>query len=346
MFDALLPLYQRERAANRPMVLAVVLKTDGSTYSKHGTPLLIAGDGTYAGLLSGGCFEADLREHARRVGESGAAHQISYDTRGPDDLLFGLGAGCEGAMDIFLMRVGAENDWQPLAHLQGALAAHRATAVGLVVESQRATLQRGAVLLPDAAGEFSDLLAAAAQAREPIWLESTPQLRVFALPLILPPRILLLGAGPDTVPVVEFAARLGWKTTIYDHRPALADPTRFSSAERVLLGRPEALAATVELETYAAAVVMSHHLVADGAYLGVLAASGMPYVGLLGPAPRRERLRAGLGREFAALGERLHSPVGLALGGRTSASIALAIVAEIHAWLHGRSGGPFAGRTG
>jgi xanthine dehydrogenase accessory factor len=86
---------------------------------------------------------------------------------------------------------------------------------------------------------------------------------------------------------------------------------------------------------------MSHHLQSDASYLRVLAASAVGYIGLLGPAPRRDRLRAILGNEFSSLDSRLRSPVGLDLGGRTRASIALAIVAEIHAWLHARTGRPF-----
>lgn len=109
LINELMPLYERERATQRPMALAVVLQTAGSTYSKRGAPLLITREGDYSGLLSGGCLEGDLCMHAREVIDSGTARQVSYDSRGPDDELFGLGAGCEGAMSIFLIRVGPES---------------------------------------------------------------------------------------------------------------------------------------------------------------------------------------------------------------------------------------------
>jgi xanthine/CO dehydrogenase XdhC/CoxF family maturation factor len=152
---------------------------------------------------------------------------------------------------------------------------------------------------------------------------------------------LLLGAGPDTAPIVDLAARLNWKVTLADHRPAYADPTHFPSAERVVMTRPDELASAVDLETYSAAVVMSHHLPSDLAYLQVLAESKLPYVGLLGPAPRRDKLLSDLGERAHRLRPRLHAPVGLALGGRTPESIALAIVAEIHAFVHGASAKPW-----
>jgi xanthine/CO dehydrogenase XdhC/CoxF family maturation factor len=164
----------------------------------------------------------------------------------------------------------------------------------------------------------------------------SPHWKVFSLPLSLPPKLLILGAGPDAAPIVEFATRVNWKVTLIDHRPAYADPTHFPLADQVILARPEELATAVELRHFAAAVVMSHHLPSDLNYLRNLADSPLPYVGLLGPAPRREKLLNDLGESSAQrLRARLHAPVGLALGGRTPESIALAIVAEIHAFLHG-----------
>jgi xanthine dehydrogenase accessory factor len=343
--SGLLSTVERERAAGRAVALAVVLRTDGSTYSKQGALMLITRSGECAGLLSGGCLEADLREHAREVIDSGTARQFNYDARAPEDLVFGMGSGCEGSMDIFLMRVGPVNHWEPFAHWQAALAGNRPTAVGLVVQSVGHPLEPGAVLLPGLGSELDTELAAVARGGEPQWLKSAAGSQIFALPLVLPRRILVLGAGPDAEPLVVFGVNLGWKLTLYDHRPAFADPGRFPGAEAVHSGRPEELAEKLSLDSYDAAVVMSHHLRSDAAYLRVLGESAIGYVGLLGPAPRRDRLRSALGVEFSALQPRLHSPVGLDLGGRTSASIALAIVAQIHAWLHARRGGSFSDAT-
>ena len=121
----LLPLFERERARGCAVVLATVARTAGSTYTKAGAHMLIAGDGEYAGLLSGGCLEGDLAEHARAVLSSGTATVVRYDMGGADELLFGLGSGCEGAMDVLLQRLDASNDWQPLRRLAPALARPR-----------------------------------------------------------------------------------------------------------------------------------------------------------------------------------------------------------------------------
>ena len=156
------------------------------------------------------------------------------------------------------------------------------------------------------------------------------------------PRVLLLGAGPDAKPVAELASFLGWNLTVIDHRPHYAQIERFPhSAELVLDGGPAALALLLQAEPgcsqrFAAAIVMSHHFLSDRNYLDALASSDIPYVGLLGPLVRRERLLSQLGSRGTRLLPRLRSPVGLNLGAATPETIALAIAAEIQAMLAGR----------
>ena len=152
LLQPLLPLFERERAAGRALVLGVLVRTDGSTYRKPGALMVIAGSGEYAGLLSGGCLEGDLRGHAQRVLADGSAGLVRYDLRSPDDLLWGLGIGCEGEMQILLLRCGPDTGWQPLASLAAALSAHAPAAVGIVVESADPAVPRGSLAWPAAAG--------------------------------------------------------------------------------------------------------------------------------------------------------------------------------------------------
>jgi len=353
LLGPLLPLFERERAAGRAVALGLLVETKGSTYRKPGALMLIAANGDSAGLLSGGCLEGDLAEYARSVIETGTARLVTYDTRGGDDLVWGLGLGCEGAMHILLMCVGPGNHWQPLAQLANALTAHSPVAVGIVVESERSDSPVGTVVLHGSGADGTALdgaggsevrgvdervdvaLATAADTGRTGWFETaTPRWKMFVLPLSLPPKLLLLGAGPDAAPVVDFAARLNWKVTLFDHRPAYADASHFPLAERVLQAQPDELLSVVDATQFSAAVVMSHHLPSDLKYLRALAATTIPYVGLLGPAARRERLLADLEADAGKLRSRLHAPVGLPIGGRSPESIALSIVAEIHAFVH------------
>jgi len=346
----LLPLFERERAAGRAMALGILVHTAGSTYRKPGAMLLIGADGQYAGLISGGCLEGDLGERARAVIATGEARRVSYDLRNPDDLVWGLGLGCEGAMHVLLLRVGPQEQWQPLAHLSAALAEHRPTAIAVLTESADEQLPVGSLLLPSsgaisalpprasallAPSVLTALAAAASKTGRLDWLEG-PQARwkLLLLPLALPPRLLLLGAGPDALPLVDIATRVGWRVTLADHREAYAVPSHFPAAERVLLTRPQEISRAVDPSTFTAAVVMSHHLPSDLEYLRALSATSLPYIGLLGPPARRERLLYELGPRAQHLRPRLRAPVGLNLGGRTPEAIALSIVAQIQAFVH------------
>jgi len=346
----LLPLFQRECAMGRDLVLATVVRTDGPTYTKPGALMLIAHSGEYAGLLSGGCLEGDLAEHSRTVFHDGKTKLVCYDMHGPDELVFGLGSGCEGSMDILLQRLDAAGSWQPMTRLASEWQAHRSEGVLLVVRSEDEALPAGSGVFVSDAQQFGSVAAGAlaplaqeqrAHGSNRFISRALPGVDVLALIETPPPRVILLGAGPDAKPVSELASFLGWNLTVIDHRPQYAQADRFPQAELVLDGGPPALAQLLQAgrplsSCFAAAIVMSHHFLSDRDYLAALANSDIPYIGLLGPAVRRERLLAHLGTHAVHLRGRLRSPVGLDLGAGTPETIALAIAAEIQGILAGR----------
>jgi xanthine/CO dehydrogenase XdhC/CoxF family maturation factor len=341
--------FRRLRAAGRPIVLATVVDTAGSTYRKAGTRMLIAADGEVHGLLSGGCLEQDLVSYAADVRASGTPRLASYDMRGDDDLLFGLGAGCEGAMRILLQRVGPDEGWQPLEALAQAVEARRRGALATVVTAGPDAPPAGTCFWDGgpAAGAEPEALAAAraavaaAGAPRVVSLDGPP-IEALVTPVLPPPALLVLGAGPDARPLARLALEVGLEVTVVDHRPAYADPARFPGC-RVVCHDADDVAAAVDLDAFDAAVVMSHHLPSDAHYLRALAARGPAYVGLLGPSHRRQRLLAEIGPAAAGLAGRLRGPVGLDIGARTPEAIAIAIVGEVHAVLAGRHGAHFSG---
>lgn len=85
-----------------PSVLATMINTEGATYQKMGTMILVDHQGHCSGLLSGGCLEADIAIHAKEVLRTGLTNILSYDLSSDADLLWGLGLGCEGKIDILL----------------------------------------------------------------------------------------------------------------------------------------------------------------------------------------------------------------------------------------------------
>ncbi|MBX3703914.1 MAG: XdhC family protein [Steroidobacteraceae bacterium] len=322
------------QARGAPCVLATVVATAGSTYRKSGAQMLITAAAEPRGLLSGGCLEADLVERARRVLDCGRAELATYDMRGEDDLLFGIGSGCEGAMEVLLQRVGPAEAWQPLAHLARCVGERRDESLAIIVDGPaagRAWWAGGG----DAPWPEPPEAAAARRARSTQLLPCSAggqTLRVLSLPIALPPGLLICGAGADAVPLARLAVSLGFDVTVCDHRPALALASRFPHCDVRCIAAAE-LAPKLQPPAFRAAVVMSHHLPSDQAYLQWLAGSEIGFIGLLGPPARRARLLGALGPAARALQARLHAPVGLDIGARTPEAIALAIAAELHAWI-------------
>jgi len=338
-------LLERMSEAAGPCVLATIVSTAGSTYRKAGARMLIESDGRLTGLLSGGCLEHDLRERAADVLRSGVARITAYDMRSDDDLVFGIGAGCEGAMRILLEPADAGSSALAALRTAGAALAAGGTAALAVVHDGPATAlgtrswpAAGAALEAELAEACTAVVAT--QANQHLrWQHDAIAREAWIQFLAPPPRVLVCGGGPDAEPLVAQLRALRFQVTVTDHRPAYAVPERFPGAN-VMLGPAADLAARVPLDRFIAAVVMSHHLASDATYLGALARSPVPHVGLLGPRARRERLMAELGTAANDLAPRLHGPVGFDIGAVTPESIALAIAAQLHALAAGRAGGP------
>ena len=350
----LLPLYDRALLAHEPLVLATVIRTGGSTYAKPGAQMLIAADGEYAGLLSGGCLEGDLREHAREVAATGQARIVSYDLRSTTDQLFGLGAGCEGAMDVLLSRISEADGWQPLPYLIRASDRGEHCRVAFVIASREAGIEPGLCFPADGEspefarddsrlhGQLQALHRAAVSAPvNGIVAADALGVEMFVATFAPPPRLLLLGGGPDARPVATLADFLGWRVVVADHRSIYLSPRHFPPATRLVESRAADVGSVLKMDAHSAAIVMSHHLESDLHYLRALVHSAVPYVGLLGPAARREKLLSDLGADAARLRPRLRAPVGLDIGGRSPETIALSIVGEVQAALAGRGGRPF-----
>ena len=148
--DFLGDFFRAGRERGEALVLATITRTLGSTYRKAGAQMLIAADGRAAGLLSGGCLEADLMERARSV-LSGPAVVVDYDTRSSDDLIWGIGLGCEGAMTILMTRLDRTNDYQPFAFVEDCRQRGVPGNFALVTQSTNADYPLGAAFSSDSA---------------------------------------------------------------------------------------------------------------------------------------------------------------------------------------------------
>ncbi|MDB6092285.1 MAG: hypothetical protein JWN85_5069 [Gammaproteobacteria bacterium] len=334
-------LFVESRRRGIALVLATIVRSEGSTYRKAGARILISPSGAASGILSGGCLEADLRERAAEVLAHDRPARILFDTRESDDPVWGLGLGCEGAIEVWLQQATAEDGYAPLPYFLQCWEQEHSGMIATVIGGQALPAELGrhgyaGIIDSD---PLSVQLASISSARPGIHRIdfSGRVLELFVAPVTLPPSVLICGAGPDAIPVAAFAASLGWRVTVFDHRPAYASPENFSGTTRVILGRPEELTDRLDLSKFDAAVIMSHHLPSDVEYLRHLARDPPVYIGALGPAARRERLFAEAGAAVsAAMRERLYGPVGLDIAANSPESIALSLIAQIHAVLRGR----------
>src|SRR3989441_7935580 len=127
----ILDAIDRFRAKGEPMALATIVGVRGSTYRREGARLLLTRSQQMVGNISGGCLESDVMVVADEVMASGKARLATYDLTADDDVVWGLGLGCNGAVDIFVEPV--DPSAEIFALYRKAIAEERALAVVTVV---------------------------------------------------------------------------------------------------------------------------------------------------------------------------------------------------------------------
>lgn len=363
----ILKTFEQTKNSSQSIALATLVKAQGSTYRRPGARMLMTSQGQMVGSLSGGCLEGDVFEQAQAVMTSGKPIVVQYDTMSDEDIIWGLGLGCNGIVEILIERIEEESAFNHLAFLTECLHQRQAGVMATVfhVEGQvKAQIATRLMVYPDGTLksniEDADLVA---QIRDDAWkaLNDTRS-TVKAYPLLAgkaevfieviqpPVPLMIFGAGHDALPLLSLAQELGWYVTIVDSRKVETTRERFSSADEVILSRPESISNCIHLNNRTMAVVMTHNYLHDLEILKTLLPSPVGYLGILGPKSRTEKLlqdlqEQGINSTKNQL-QRLYSPVGLNIGADTPEEIALSIVAEIQAVLTNQSGGLLRNKLG
>jgi xanthine dehydrogenase accessory factor len=334
--------------AGRKMALATIVGVSGSTYRRPGARLLVAEDGEMIGNLSGGCLEGEVQDVARAVMTNGEPQLVFYDLTADDEVVWGWGLGCNGAIEVFVEP--ADKAAEIAVAMGRAIEEERPIAVATVLESSSQQVQQGSRLIVghegDADGPVARVARSALEAGESsihsVSLDDGDA-RVFIEVIEPPLRLLVCGAGHDAIPLVGAAAGLGWRVDVADDRESMLTNVRFPRARRLILTDPEKVTEGAEVDPRTFAVVMSHNYLRDRDYLRSLIDSDAAYVGMLGPRARLHRLledlAAGGVQPNDSKGERLHGPAGLDIGAEGPEEIAAAIVGEVLAVSRNRHAG-------
>ena len=351
--------FEEARKEGKQAALATVVHVQGSSYRRPGARMLVTEDGKLTGAISGGCLEGDALRKARLAMVQQKAMLVTYDTTDEDDAKLGVGLGCNGIIQILIEPINPNSFENPIALLQSFLSNRQhAVLVTLFSLDYQAPVQPGTCLFASEDGTITGgyqdksleraLVADAQQvlqARTSITKTyATSHTALTGFIEILKPAVSLIiaGAGNDTIPLTEMASILGWQATVVDGRANYATPERFPAASQVLVAKPEQVLPKIKLDEQTVFVLMTHNYNYDTAMLRQLLPLRMPYVGVLGPKKKLERMLDELQEEGMQIGDEelrsIYGPVGLDIGAETSGEIALTIVSEIKAVLSKRAG--------
>jgi xanthine/CO dehydrogenase XdhC/CoxF family maturation factor len=359
----LLRAYDDARREGRRSALATVVRVRGSAYRREGARMLVRDDGAITCMLSGGCLEPEVAEVARRVLDTGRAELRHYDL--DEAAVWGLGLGCGGTVDVYIEPVGdasLSGEWlEVLRRGEAAVLVSR-----LDGSARRLLVPRddtgGAPRSADAPQHGLDALdrQAVAIARgllrqtHPRSVTQTLQGPDGAVDVFFdvsgpPPELVIFGAGHDAIPLAAQVRDLGWPVTIVDARAAFTTPDRFPGA-RLVLAHPSQFSGSVALGERSHVMVMNHHLERDRLTLAYVLESDAPWVGVLGPRARYQKLLDGLAADGIVLPAdalaRIRNPVGLDIGAESAEEVALSIVGALVAERRGFGGGSLDGVTG
>jgi len=319
---AMIALAKRLVASGTGGTLSTLFAARGSTYRPLGS-MMVSLPGMHAGGVSGGCLEEYVARVGERATRTAPVVMLRFSTH-PDSEDDVPVLGCGGSIEVLVERLMPDHvafleEFASVSECDdGSTLACRVTRTGESLSMARQWL------------------------RSDCQPESDPDLLILHIPPMT--RLLIFGAGDDAMPLCDIGASLGWHVSVVDRRARLATTARFPNARAVVAKEWEEAVDALVVSPRTAAVLMTHSLDDDARVLALLSRRQLSYLGALGPAHRRQWLIDQASAYDATRGDqvamKVHGPIGLDLGDRSAAGIAVAVAAEILARLNHRDARP------
>jgi xanthine dehydrogenase accessory factor len=335
------------RAKGRRAAVATLVATTGGAIRRLGETMWVDDHGAIIGSVTiGGCVDGRAVELAETALRTGASQRASLPLGDEDAWAFGM--TCAGDVDLLVEPVDATVSSDPVAvaadavtdALQRGCAAIEAVSLGvapsrLVVTADGTTVGTlGSTALDMAlAARASELIDDRATGVIAIAGEHGPT-ELFVQVHAPLPALVVVGATDVATLLVQLAKPLGFNTTVVDGRDRWATRDRFPAADALLLGMPSEVVGTLPLEPSTALILLSHDFKYDLPVLEVALRSRVGYIGVLGSRRRASAVRdflTGIGTSDEDMA-RVRIPVGIDIGARAPAEIALSILAELVAF--------------
>ncbi len=298
--------------AGRGAALATVIETWGSAPRPVGSQLAVSGRGEMMGSVSGGCVEGAVVEEAQAALADGKPRLLTFGVS--DEDAFAVGLACGGTIRVLVEPVGAALPEAMLADIVAARAGRQGLAYAVDLETWDRSLSG-----PD--GPHADRFRS-----DKSGLDGQLFVAVYNPPL----RLVIVGAVHIAQALVGMARSCGYDPVLIDPRAAFGSEARFQG-EVISQDWPDEAMAALGLDARTAVVTLTHDPKLDDPAILAALRSDCFYLGCLGStrthAKRVARL-AEAGVSEAAIG-RIHAPIGLNIGAKSPAEIALSIMAEI-----------------
>ena len=297
--------------------LATVVQTWGSAPRQAGSQLAISGAGEIAGSVSGGCVEGAVVVEAMDALQDGRSRILEFGVS--DDEAFAVGLACGGTIRVMVEPVGDQLPEDLLAALCKARADRRA--VAYAVDTENWTRRRAGAGDAGNGAAHGDRFGS-----DKSGFEEQTFLAIHNPPL----RMAVIGAVHIAQPLMAMARLAGYDAVLIDPREAFGSAARFPG-ETILHDWPDEALAKRGLDARSAVVTLTHDPKLDDPAIVAALRSDVFYLGCLGStrthAKRLARLKEqGFGEDDIA---RIHAPVGLDIGAKSPAEIAVAVMAQI-----------------